>query len=622
MRTMSDIAIKITSLGKAYRLYSKQSDKIMDALGINRLLFFKKNYYQEYWALKDINMIVEKGERVGIIGRNGAGKSTLLKIIAGNIKPTEGKIVINGRVDALMELGTGFHPEFTGRENIRASLGLYGLSSKEIKRLEDEIIDFAELDEFIDYPIKTYSAGMYARLAFSVSTMLKPDILIIDEILGAGDAYFAGKCIERMKRLTENSGATVLFVSHDISSVQSLCDRCVFIDKGRIVDDGDALTVSKKYIAMIREMENNRLRLKSLGLLKKDATIINTEYGKNVLLFHFIEENWERIKGEYPIRRIEMKIKANDTSVVETIECGEPMDNDSSRDSYLITSPKYTDWSNPEKINGLPVRVVKDCDGLYKHAPFIFKFPPYLSDFESVELSIQYLHTSKGGLFLELYNGKEYIRIGEILFNESGNQEEKSFNITDLIRSLKKVDNSNSEIQPASQYEIDSREKGENYEIRTAGDIYGENRELIERVMILDSELAERYVFITRESMRIRIYFNTQKEIINPVFVVAIYRADGSVTNQAISSKDNFIVPKIQNRGFVDVIYDPLIIGEGDYVISVGIFKEVDLSSREESASYCVHDRRYLLKVRQPHNIKVPLGIVNQDVKWEISNEV
>ncbi|MGC8928610.1 MAG: ABC transporter ATP-binding protein [Myxococcota bacterium] len=617
---MSDIALKITSLGKAYRLYSRQSDKILDSLGINRLLFYKKNYYQEFWALKDINMIVEKGERVGIIGRNGAGKSTLLKIIAGNITPTEGKIVVNGRVDALMELGTGFHPEFTGRENIRAALGLYGLSPKEIKRLEDEIIDFAELDEFIDYPIKTYSAGMYARLAFSVSTMLKPDILIIDEILGAGDAYFAGKCIERMKRLTEESGATVLFVSHDISSVQNLCSRCIFIDKGRIVEDGDSITVSKKYMAMIREMENNRLKLKSLGLVKKDATIINTEYGKNALLFHFIEENWERIRGEYPILKIEMRIEGNSSSSIESIKCGEPMDNDSSRDSYLITSPKYTDWSNPERINGSLVRFVKDCDGIYKHAPFIFKFPAHLSDFESVKISIQYLDTYMGKLILEIYNGKGYMKVGELIFNNSGERLEVVFDITDLIKELKDKNGDNAVDNYSDKVELGKEEK--TYELRTTGDIYGEERGLIEQVMILDSEQIERYVFITREFMRIRIFFNASREIVEPVFVVAIYRTDGTVANQVISSKDNVRIPKISGRGFVDVIYDPLMIGEGDYIISVGIFKTVDLSSRVESPSYCVHDRRYLLKVRQPHNIKIPLGIVNMDVRWEISNEV
>ncbi|MCX7943235.1 MAG: ABC transporter ATP-binding protein [Deltaproteobacteria bacterium] len=611
---MSDIAVKTIQLGKAYRLYSSHSDKILDSLGINKLLFFRKNYYQEFWALRDISIIVERGERVGIIGRNGAGKSTLLKIIAGNISPTAGKIVVNGKVDALIELGTGFHPEFTGRENIRASLRLRGFSYKEIKRLEDEIIDFAELDEFIDYPVKTYSAGMYARLAFSVSTMLKPDILIIDEILGAGDAYFAGKCIERMKRLTEESGATVLFVSHDISSVQKLCDRAIFLEKGKIVEDGDTVSVTKKYTAMIREMENNRLKLKSLGLMRKDAKIIDTEYGKNVLLFHLIEENWGTIKGCYPFTKIEFIV---DTQYYDMIDIGGPMDNDSSCSAFLITSPRYTDWSLPRRINGYMARVVTDCNGVYKHAPFVFRFPEHLIEFDKAILKFSYIDNFVGSLFVELYNGENYIRLGEIKFDNLGGIRNAEFEIGGVLKTLRQKRYNDLNVCSDDKAEIRNHEG--QYVIHIKGDVYGDMPSIIENVIILDSDMLERYVFITREKMIIRINYNAPLRIAKPIFVVAIYGADGTVVNQAISSKDNFEIDFIEGRGYVDVIYDPLIIGEGDYYISVGIFKTVDLMSRGDNPAYSVHDRKYLLKIKQPHNLKVPLGIVNQDIKWEMS---
>lgn len=615
MLIMSEISIKITQLGKAYRLYNKQSDKILDSLGLNRLLFFKKNYYQEFWALKDINLIVEKGERLGIVGRNGAGKSTLLKIIAGNISPTTGKVIVNGRVDALMELGTGFHPEFTGRENIRASLRLLGLTYKEIRRLEEEIIDFAELDEFIDYPVKTYSAGMYTRLAFSVSTMFKPEILIIDEILSAGDAYFAGKCIERMKRLTEESGATVLFVSHDVASVQKLCDRAIYLEKGRIVEDGDTLDVIKKYTAMIRNMENDRLRLKSLGLMRKDAQIINTEYGKNVLLFHLIEEDWGAIKGAYPFTLIEFSIE---DKYRDCIEIGGAMDNNTSHTAYLITSPRFTEWSLPQKINGYPARLVTDCDGIYRHAPFVFKFPEHITEFNSVSLGLNYIDNTSGRLFLEIYNGQRYIRLGEILFTNTNSLKRAEFEIGDILKEFKSKGSSTLATVVDSKDSAESISKSPNI-ISTKGDIYGELPLLIEYVKIFDAEMIERYIFVTREKMVIRIGYNALQRIENPVFVVAIYGVDGSVVNQAISSKDNVKIEYIEGRGYVDVIYDPLIIGEGDYHISIGIFRSVDLLSRGENPAYSVHDRRYLLKIRQPHNLKVPLGIVNQDIKWEVN---
>lgn len=221
----NESAIEINGLGKMYKLYKNNSDKYKDAFKLN---FFKKDYYKEFWALRDINISINKGERVGLIGHNGAGKSTLLKTIIGRISPTEGSVRVNGKIQALLELGTGFHPEFTGRENIKAALMLVGCSYKQIDEMMDGIIDFAELEEYIDQPVKTYSAGMYARLAFSTATAIKPELLIIDEVLGAGDAYFSGKCVERMRSLTMDSGATVLFVSHDLASVQAICDRVIW----------------------------------------------------------------------------------------------------------------------------------------------------------------------------------------------------------------------------------------------------------------------------------------------------------------------------------------------------------------------------------------------------------
>lgn len=255
---MSDVVIHLRKLGKMYRLYHRPVDKILDALGINRLLFWRQNYYRPFWALRDLNLEIRRGERIGLIGRNGAGKSTLLRIISEAVTPTEGERSVHGRVQALMTLGTGFHPEFTGLQNIGASLAYYGLSERQIHDSTDEIIDFAELKDFIDQPVKTYSAGMYARLAFAVATSIEPDILIIDEILGAGDAYFYGKCVARMKKLTSN-GATVLFVSHDLPSVLSLCDRAIWLKRGQIIEDGEPLKVVQNYYAEVQREENVRL---------------------------------------------------------------------------------------------------------------------------------------------------------------------------------------------------------------------------------------------------------------------------------------------------------------------------------------------------------------------------
>ncbi|MBS0189852.1 MAG: ABC transporter ATP-binding protein [Phycisphaerales bacterium] len=257
---MSDPALELHDVGKRFRLFSRPGLRAIDALGGGWLLRGMGATSRELWAARHISFRVERGERVGLIGRNGAGKSTTLKMIIGTLTPTEGRVEVRGRIQALMEIGTGFHPEFTGRQNIQAALSYQGITGRDAHALEPEIIDFSELAEFIDQPVKTYSAGMYARLAFSAATAVIPDVLVIDEILGAGDAYFAGKCLDRMRDLTERSGTTVLFVSHDASAVQVLCQRCIWIERGTVKEDGPTLSVLKSYATQVRRDEEARLR--------------------------------------------------------------------------------------------------------------------------------------------------------------------------------------------------------------------------------------------------------------------------------------------------------------------------------------------------------------------------
>ena len=282
MITSNSYAIEVRNVSKMYKKYKNSTSKILDLLGFS----FRKNY-EEFWPLKDINLTIKKGEKVGVIGRNGAGKTTLLSMISDNVKPTKGTIKVDGKVNALFVLGTGFHPEFSGRENIKSSLAFQGITGEEALILEKEIIEFSELEDFIEQPLKTYSAGMYTRLAFTVATAIKPEVLIIDEILGAGDAYFNSKALERMNSLT-NSGATVLFVSHDLSSVQKICDRCIWIDKGKIREDGKTLDVIKSYSADVRKREELRLLSQNSGVKsKEDLNSLKDDYS---LVDAFVDE--------------------------------------------------------------------------------------------------------------------------------------------------------------------------------------------------------------------------------------------------------------------------------------------------------------------------------------------
>ena len=235
-----DTAISIQGLSKCYQIYEKPRDRLLQMLIRGR-----RQYYREFWALRDVSFNVKRGEVLGIVGKNGAGKSTLLQLICGTLNPTHGDISVHGRVAALLELGAGFNPEFTGRENVYLSATVMGLSKKEIDERYEKIVAFSGIGEFIDQPVKTYSSGMYVRLAFSVATSVEPDILIIDEALSVGDGDFSRKSFDRIMTLKER-GATVLFCSHSMYQVEAFCERALWLDKGdvRMLDTAPLVTVA------------------------------------------------------------------------------------------------------------------------------------------------------------------------------------------------------------------------------------------------------------------------------------------------------------------------------------------------------------------------------------------
>jgi len=207
----------------------------------------------EFWALRNINFEVKEGEALGIIGRNGAGKSTMLKILSRIIKPTQGRVIGRGRASSLLDIGTGFHPELTGRENIFISGHLLGMTRQEILKKFDEIISFSGIESFLDTPVKRYSSGMYVRLAFSVAAHLEPDILFVDEVLAVGDAEFQKKCLVKMNDATSHSGRTIVFVSHNLQAVTNLCQHCLWLDKGMIKMEGDSRSVVSRYLSGLQE---------------------------------------------------------------------------------------------------------------------------------------------------------------------------------------------------------------------------------------------------------------------------------------------------------------------------------------------------------------------------------
>lgn len=246
--------VSVTNLGKAYKQYSSRWGRLAEWL-----LPGKWNWHSNQWVLQDINFHVRSGEAVGIIGINGAGKSTLLKLITGTTKPTTGKIQIQGRVAAMLELGMGFHPEFTGRQNVYMAGQLLGIPTEVIARLMPEIETFAEIGDYIDSPVRVYSSGMQMRLAFSVATAIRPDVLIVDEALSVGDAYFQHKSFDRIRQFRK-LGTTLLIVSHDKASIQSICDRAILLHQGRIVTEDSPEAVMDYYNAMLAERQNQKIQ--------------------------------------------------------------------------------------------------------------------------------------------------------------------------------------------------------------------------------------------------------------------------------------------------------------------------------------------------------------------------
>lgn len=251
----SDVSIKVENLCKCYQIYEKPRDRLLQML-----MRGHRQYYREFWALRDVSFDIKKGETVGIIGRNGSGKSTLLQMICGILNPTSGSISTSGRIAALLELGSGFNPEFTGRENVYTNGAVLGLSENEIDSCFEDIAAFADIGDFIERPVKTYSSGMMVRLAFAVQATIEPDILIVDEALAVGDEKFQRKCFARLEAL-KNNGTSILFVSHSGPQIVELCDRAILLEQGRRLMCASPMQVVRAYQKLIYAPREEQVRL-------------------------------------------------------------------------------------------------------------------------------------------------------------------------------------------------------------------------------------------------------------------------------------------------------------------------------------------------------------------------
>ncbi|HMO19233.1 MAG TPA: ABC transporter ATP-binding protein [Oligoflexia bacterium] len=342
-------SIICSNVSKAYKLYENSSDRVKEALHPLR-----KKFHSDFYAVRNVSFSVSRGETFGIIGKNGSGKSTLLQIICGILQPTEGSVWVSGRISALLELGAGFNPEFTGVENVYLNGSILGLSTSEIDSRLDRILAFADIGDFVHQPVKTYSSGMYVRLAFSVMANIDPEIFVVDEALAVGDAYFVHRCMNRFRELQEQ-GTTILFVTHDISSIKRLCTRALWLHEGRIKSIGSSVETADSYIEHLFGIQDT-LPLSSVSE-KKSLENSNTFTEKSNNLFPAEESvipNMDKRFGSGEIKCV--GIAVYDTS-------GKPV-SEVDHNTQIILRVTFQNFSAPDDAKWNAGYIVRDFKGL------------------------------------------------------------------------------------------------------------------------------------------------------------------------------------------------------------------------------------------------------------------
>jgi lipopolysaccharide transport system ATP-binding protein len=556
-----DFVIRFEHVGKMYKVFGSKLDNLLDALNLPRLR--RDDRYREFWALRDINLELRRGERVGIIGRNGAGKSTLLKLVTQNLPATEGVVEVNGEVQALLEIGGGLHPEFTGRENIRAALGYIGLSRAETEAAEREIAEFTELGRFLDQPFKTYSQGMQARLAFGIATAVQPEILIVDEILGAGDAYFFSRSVARMRELI-SGGATVLLVSHALEQIVRFCDETIWLDRGRIVMRGDSTEVVKAYEKFIRDQEDRRLLAQNQKARSGEFDAFARE--------SYTDEIHVEIAGTCEVREIAL---LRNGAVEDRVRVGDAQDADLSQSALILLDGES--WTGPLEDGGFSRKVEGGSAEALFHLWFFYPDSSYAVDV-----------TYRGGpASVTLTRGGA--RIGR------------------------------AQLEPTEEWLmqrvlVDAEQSAEGSSVSRWR---GEGSLVIRDVLLLNADEEERASFAVDTQMRLLVRSEAHRPGTYDVIPVAvIYRADGILVSNHVGE---LVELEVEAGELIDFSLDfgPLNLGNGRYFFSVALYRT--LSHVDPSEPYDLLDRSFEFEV--VGNAPFDNGIFKHSASWSASIE-
>ncbi len=532
-----EIAISLKNVSKCYKRYAHPVDRLKE------VLLPGKSRAQEFWALGDINLEVPKGETLGIIGQNGSGKSTLLQIIAGTLTPTTGEVLVNGRVSALLELGSGFNPEFTGRQNVFFNGQILGLSQAELEAKFDDIAAFAEIGDFIEQPVKTYSSGMAVRLAFAVIANTEPKILIVDEALSVGDAKFQARCMKRIRQM-KDQGVTVLFVSHDSGSVKMLCKSAVLMNYGRILEIGAPKEVVNHYIALLSS-NNSEVEIeyiKSDSLSEPDYSLIKKDEDKVEPDSSLLKDNSNEVKIEYLNNNAFSNLDHSPLKIDE--DKVEP-------DSSLLKGN-----SNEVKIEYLNNDAFSNLD----HSPLKI-------DEDKVEPDSSLLKDNSNEVKIEYINNDTFSNLDHSLLKIDEDKVEPDFSL------LK--DNSNEvKIEYLNNDALVLR-KNSNISLHR----HGNRLAIIKNVRILDLDEKEIEKIETGAIFQIRILMEAQAELSNFVVGISITNLMGVVIYGTNTKLQDVELPELNNNQQLTVNFQvPCYLNKGVYTVTVGIHSEEGLS--------------------------------------------
>jgi lipopolysaccharide transport system ATP-binding protein len=569
--TTSDAVVRVENLTKRYRLYGKPLYRFLDMYG---LLWRPAGKFREHAAVADLSFEVRRGEKVAIIGRNGAGKSTLLRMICGVVTPTSGSLRVDGEIHALLSLGTGFHPDFTGRENVYSYLAHLGVVGLQADRRFAEILEFSELHEYIDQPVKTYSAGMGLRLMFSSATVITPDILVIDEVLGSGDAYFAKKSFERMKDLCERAGTTLLMVTHDLYSAAMFCERLIWIDRGVIIMDGPGKSVLRAYEESIREQEEQRLR--SLRLATVAANVKGRRDDSDLLPAYLKQAPGDDAPPEFAVRRLRFFDGDNVLATLDVADADAHETATQAEGAFLILDSREGNWGELETIEGCPARRMLPYGSIFHKLPLIIASPGVARAAREGALSVEV------GCFAGRRQRLEFA----VLDPDGGVIAAQQFEVApDGWQDVRAQLLRNDAQAPLPPSERRAR--------------HGQRAMQITNVRFVGSDGAERMHFAVGAAMRVKLSYRINRpDFAERPTMLAAFQQNGVIRSHRFWTDQILISSADGREGEIEIVADPLLLGAGAYFVTISVFQEGYLTSSAPKKFFAVSDGVYDMHAR------------------------